>query len=135
MRRFQMLINGERVDAADGQTFASLDPFRGEDWAEIPRGSKADADRAVAAARTAFEDGPWRRMHPGERGALMRRLAALIAENAGELAEIEVNDNGKLVAGMGGQLRYIPKWYDYFSGLADKIQGAVIPIDKPDMMN
>lgn len=135
MRRFQMLINGERVDAADGQTFASLDPFRGEDWAEIPRGAKADADRAVAAAHAAFEDGPWRRMHPGERGALMRRLAALIAENAGELAEIEVNDNGKLVAEMGGQLRYIPKWYDYFSGLADKIQGAVIPIDKPDMMN
>ncbi|MEZ5824992.1 MAG: aldehyde dehydrogenase [Geminicoccaceae bacterium] len=135
MRKFQMTINGERVDAVDGRTFASLDPFQGEDWADIPRASKEDADRAVAAARAAFEDGPWRRMHGSERAGLMRRLAVLIAEHADELAEIEVNDNGKLIAEMGGQLRYIPKWYDYFAGLADKIQGSVIPIDKPDMMN
>ena len=74
-------------------------------------------------------------MHPSERGKIMRKLGELIAEHAAELAEIEVNDNGKLIAEMAGQLKYIPNWYDYFGGLADKIQGTVIPIDKPDMMN
>lgn len=135
MRQFNMLIGGQWVDAQDGQTFESLDPFTGENWASIPRAGKADADLAVVAAKTAFEEGPWGRMHPSDRGKLLRKLGELIAENAAELAEIEVNDNGKLIAEMAGQLGYIPRWYDYFGGMADKIQGTVIPIDKPDMMN
>lgn len=134
MREFQMMIGGQWVDAADGQTFGSFDPFKGEDWALIPRAGAADADLAVEAAKAAFEEGPWSRMHPSERGACLRRLAVCIADHADELAEIEVNDNGKLIAEMGGQLKYIPKWYDYFGGLADKLEGKVIPVDKPDMM-
>ena len=135
MRRFENLIDGERVGAADGRVFESIDPFAGEPWATMPRSGVEDADRAVAAARRAFEDGPWGAMHPSARGALLRRLGDLIAENAEELARLEVQDNGKLIAEMAAQLRYIPQWYHYFGGLADKIEGAVIPTDKPDMMN
>jgi aldehyde dehydrogenase (NAD+) len=133
--RYRMLIGGERVDAADGDVFESINPYLGKPWAMIPRAKAEDANRAVEAARRAFRDGPWPRMTPTERGHLLRRLAGLIAERAEELARIEVFDNGKLMAEMGGQLRYIPQFYHYFAGLADKLQGAVIPSDKPDVVN
>src|SRR5215471_7850524 len=77
--------------------------------------------------------GPWPKLNATQRGALMRKLGDLIAANAERLAEIEVRDNGKLISEMRGQLNYIPQWYYYFGGLADKIQGSVIPIDKPNM--
>ena len=134
MRTFKNLIGGAWVEAADGRALESFDPFTGEPWALMPRSGPEDADRAVAAAKAAFESGPWGSMHASERGALMRRLAVLIAEHADELARLEVQDNGKLIAEMGAQLRYIPKWYDYFAGLADKVEGAVIPIDKAEAM-
>jgi (Z)-2-((N-methylformamido)methylene)-5-hydroxybutyrolactone dehydrogenase len=134
MQRYQMLIGDKWVDAADGDTFESIDPFRGEPWAVVPRARREDADRAVAAAAEAFH-GPWGRMLPTERGRLMRRLADLVAERAEEIARIEVRDNGKLMAEMHGQLRYVPQFYHYFAGLADKLHGANLPIDKPDMIN
>ena len=71
-------------------------------------------------------------MTPSARGKLMLKLADLVAANADRLAEIEVRDNGKLLAEMRGQLVYHPEWWRYFGGLADKIEGAVVPIDKPD---
>jgi aldehyde dehydrogenase (NAD+) len=74
-------------------------------------------------------------MTPSQRGMLMRKLGDLIAENAEQLAQCEVRDNGKLIAEMLSQLRYIPHWYYYFGGLADKIEGSVIPIDKPNLVN
>jgi aldehyde dehydrogenase (NAD+) len=81
-----------------------------------------------------MREGPWTSITATDRGKLMMRLADLVAENAEQLAEIEVRDNGKLLAEMRGQLKYHPEWWRYFGGLADKIQGAVMPIDKPDMM-
>ena len=132
IQRFQMYIGGAFCDPASGEWFESYNPYTGRVWAEIPRGSAADAERAVEAAYQAFTSGPWPGLNATQRGALLRRLGDLITERAQDLAEIEVRDNGKLLAEMAAQLRYLPQWYYYFGGLADKIEGAVIPIDKPD---
>ena len=134
MKTYQMLVGGQWVDAGGGQ-FESFNPFTGKPWALIPRGTAADAEHAVGAARAAFTSGRWRTLTATERGHLLRRLGDLVASNAEHLAEVEVTDNGKLVNEMLFQLRYIPQWFYYFGGLADKIQGDVIPIDKPETFN
>src|SRR5206468_1233582 len=91
-----LLIGGERVDAADGATFETLDPATGNVITTVAQGGAADIDRAVAAARAAFEHGAdWRRMTPGDRGRAMTSLAILVEEHADELAELESLDNGK----------------------------------------
>lgn len=135
MQTYKMFIDGKWHDAAAGETFASYNPFTGEAWATIPKGKKEDAERAIVAAHRAFRSGPWPKLTASERGHLLRRLGDLIAENAERLARIEVTDNGKLISEMLFQLKYIPQWYYYFGGLADKIEGAVIPIDKPETFN
>jgi len=129
-----MHIGGEQVDPAGGEWFESFNPYTGRPWALIPRGNAADVDRAVTAASAAFR-GDWRKLTPSARGRLLCRLGDLIAQNAEALAAIEVRDNGKLIAEMAAQLRYIPQWYYYFGGLADKIEGAVIPTDKAGIFN
>lgn len=131
MKRYQHFINGQYVDPLKGEWFESRDPYRGEVWAEMPRGTAADIDRAVGAARAALA-GPWAAMNASSRGKLMRRLGDLVAGNAERLAAIEVRDNGKLLSEMAGQMKYHPEWWYYFGGLADKIEGSVVPIDKPD---
>ncbi|AUX79407.1 aldehyde dehydrogenase [Sinorhizobium fredii] len=135
MQTYKMLIDGQWVDAALGETFETRNPYTGEVWAAIPKGTKEDAERAVEAAHKAFTSGPWPKLTATDRGHLLRRLGDLIAENAERLARIEVTDNGKLINEMLFQLKYIPQWYYYFGGLADKIEGAVIPIDKPETFN
>ncbi|WMY11787.1 aldehyde dehydrogenase [Paraburkholderia phenoliruptrix] len=135
MKRYQMYIDGEWVDASNGSFFETANPYTGKPWASIPRGNAVDADRAVSAARRAFKGNDWASLTPSQRGHLLRRLGDLIAENAEHLAEVEVTDNGKLINEMLFQLRYIPQWYYYYGGLADKIEGAVIPIDKPQTFN
>ena len=132
LKSYKMLIGGEWVDAAGGETFESMNPYTGKNWAEIPRGQAEDVDRAVQAAKKAFTTGDWPKMTATQRGHLLRKLGDLIAEHADALAETEVRDNGKLIAEMGMQLKYVPQWYYYFGGLADKIEGAVTPIDKAD---
>src|SRR5207247_11173637 len=94
-----------------------------------------DVDRAVAAGKDAFYGAPWRDLSATARGALLRRLGDLIAAEAERLAEIETTDNGKLLAEMRAQLNYVPQWFYYFGGLADKIEGRVIPIDKAGVFN
>src|SRR5690554_3612356 len=135
MQRHRMLIGGEWVDAAGGEVFESENPFRGGPWALVPRATPADVDRAVEAAATAFRAPDWRRMSASARGALLRRLGDLVAREADRLAEIETRDNGKLITEMRAQLRYVPQWFHYFGGLADKLEGRVIPIDKPGVFN
>jgi (Z)-2-((N-methylformamido)methylene)-5-hydroxybutyrolactone dehydrogenase len=130
-----MLIGGALVPPNSGEWFESVNPFTAAPWALIPRGTKADVDQAVAAAKAAFYCESWRGMSATARGALLRRLGDLIAADAGRLAEIETRDNGKLLAEMRSQLNYIPQWFYYFGGLADKIEGRVIPIDKPGVFN
>ena len=128
-----LAIGGERRPAASGRTYTSLDPFTGEPWAEVPDAGPDDVDAAVAAARTAFE-GAWGRTTATERGRLLYRLADLVARDADRLAELETRDNGKLLREMAGQMAYLPEWYRYFGGLADKVAGSVIPSDKANYL-
>ena len=135
LAKYRMYIGGEWVEAASGDFFESDNPYTGQPWALIPRGSAADVDRAVAAAHKAFTSGEWPRLTASKRGALLRKLGDLIADKSKSLAEIEVRDNGKLYAEMSAQTAYMAQWYYYYGGLADKIEGAVIPSDKPDTFN
>jgi aldehyde dehydrogenase (NAD+) len=135
MKKHHMLMGGAWVDPAGGEWIESVNPYTAAAWALIPRGRSTDVNRAVAAARKAFYSSEWRSLTATARGALLRRLADLAAAESERLAEIETTDNGKLLAEMRGQLNYLPQWFHYFGGLADKIEGRVIPIDKPDMFN
>jgi aldehyde dehydrogenase (NAD+) len=135
MQKYQMYIGGKYTDAASGQWFDSYNPYSGEPWAQIAQGGAEDTDRAVRAAQQAFCDGPWPELNASQRGRLLHKLGDLVARDAKKLAETEVRDNGKLIAEMQAQLNYIPQWYYYFGGLADKIQGAVIPLDKKGFFN
>jgi len=127
------LIDGRRTHAVAGGTLESYDPYTGAPWALIPRCTEADVEAAVDAAHTAFRAPAWRGLTPTARGKLLVRLAGIIDQEAERLAAIEVRDNGKLMQEMLTQLRYIPEWYRYFGGLVDKLQGAVLPIDKAGM--
>ena len=134
VKTYTHYINGAFVPALSGETFESTDPYSGKVWAKIARGSSADIDAAVAAAKAAM-DGEWGTVNASYRGKLLNRLAELIEDDATRLAEIEVRDNGKLMAEMSAQTKYISEWYRYYGGLADKIQGAVIPTDKANTFN
>jgi acyl-CoA reductase-like NAD-dependent aldehyde dehydrogenase len=133
MKTYQLFIDGEFVDPVSGQWIDTIDPYRGEAWAQIPRGNAKDVDRAVAAAARAMRQSTWTDMTATARGKLMRRLGDLVAREAERLADIEVRDNGKLRQEMLGQLRYHSEWWWYYGGLADKLEGAVTPIDKPEI--
>lgn len=132
MKTYQHFINGDYVDPVDGEWFDTENPYTGEPWARIPRGSQADVDKAVGAAKAAMTTGPWASMSASARGKLLRNLGDLLVEQGPRLAEIEVRDNGKLLAEMAGQLAYQPESWYYYAGLADKVEGAVVPIDKPN---
>ena len=131
----RLLIGGEWLPSASGEWIDSLNPFTGQPWARIPRGIPADVEKAVGAARNAFDSPTWRGLTATARGTLLRRFADLGASRADDLARIETTDNGKLIAEMSAQLHYLPQWFHYFGGLADKIEGRVIPIDKPGVLN
>jgi aldehyde dehydrogenase (NAD+) len=133
MKAYQHFIDGRSVAPASGEYFDTINPYTGEVWARIAKGSAPDVDRAVMAARAAFEG--WSATKPSARGRLLMRLADLIEKNAAHLAEIEVRDNGKLYAEMSAQTKYMAEWYRYYGGLADKVEGAVIPTDKANIFN
>jgi len=130
MQRYSLHIGGEACEPHGGTWFDTQNPFTGERWAQIPRGNAQDVDRAVRAAHQALTVGPWSELTATQRGALMRRLGDLIARDAARLAATEVRDNGKLLAEMRGQLDYLPQWFYYYGGLADKVQGSTLPLDK-----
>jgi aldehyde dehydrogenase (NAD+) len=129
-----LLIGSERVPAADGRTFATLDPSTGREIARVAHAGAEDVDRAVRAARAAFEEGPWATLPPSERERLISALAQSLEAHAEELAEIESLDNGKPVKlaqyvdvrGSAAHLRY-------FAGWPTKIEGAVLPVTAPNM--
>jgi aldehyde dehydrogenase (NAD+) len=133
LTRYRNLLAARRVDSAADETLESFDPYTGSPWALIPRCRAADVEAAVDAAHKAFYSPAWRGLTPTARGKLLLRLSELIEREAERLAEIETRDNGKLLQEMTTQLRYIPEWYRYFGGLADKIEGGVLPIDKAGM--
>ncbi|WP_170391585.1 aldehyde dehydrogenase [Ruegeria arenilitoris] len=131
MQRFQNYIGGT---FRDGDTwFESVDPSTGEAWAQMPAASQADVDQAVMAADKVFNSPEWASLTATARGKLLYRLADLIAENAPRLAELETRDTGKIIRETSAQIAYVADYYRYYAGLADKIEGAHLPIDKPDM--
>ncbi|MGH7105691.1 MAG: aldehyde dehydrogenase [Acetobacteraceae bacterium] len=131
--QYDLYVDGQTRKAAGGERFESFDPYRGQPWALLGRGGPDDVEAAVAAADRAFHGRAWRGINATGRGRLLRQLGDLVAENAERLGRIETRDNGKLLAEMLGQVRYIPQWFYYYGGLADKIEGSVIPVDKPRM--
>ena len=135
MHRYSLYIDGRDTAPTSKNWFDTVNPFTAEPWAQIAQGSAEDVDAAVQAAHRAFTSGPWSQTTPTQRGALLRRVADLITRDAQRLAEIEVRDNGKLIAEMLGQLNYIPQWFHYFGGLADKVEGRVLPLDKKGYFN
>lgn len=135
VQHFRMIIGGKEVDAVEGGQIESEYPYTRQVWCTIPRGGKADAKLAVDAALAAFESPDWSGLSPTARGRLLFALADLIEEKADDLAELEVRDNGKRIVEMRGQLKRLPEWYRYFGGLADKIQGQVLPNENQAVLN
>src|SRR3984885_16210657 len=131
----QMLIGEERMDAADGATFVTLDPSTGKEIATVAQGGAEDVERAVGAARAALEDGPWATLPASGREQLINALAQAIEDHDPELAELESLDNGKPV----GLARYVDvrgavAHLRYFAGWPTKIEGGVLPGTAPNML-
>jgi acyl-CoA reductase-like NAD-dependent aldehyde dehydrogenase len=133
IKTYNMLIDGEWVNASNGQSFACENPSNGEVWCHVPEATEKDVDRAVQAAHRAFQKGPWASMLPNQRGQCLRKLAELLAENSEKLGRIESIDTGKMLKETRWQAKYIAEFFQFYAGCADKIVGDVLPIDKPDM--
>ena len=132
VRQTKMLIDGEWVDAVSGRTFETINPATGEVITRVAEGGKDDVERAVVAARRAFESGPWKKITPRERGRLLYKLADLIEQHIDELAALETLDNGKpLNDSRHIDLPLVVECYRYYAGWADKIEGRTIPINGP----
>ena len=132
---YEMVVGGERRSAASGATLASIDPARGTEWARIPDAGPEDVDIAVQAAKRAFLNPDWRDLPAFQRGNLLYRLADAAEAEAEAIGGTESRENGKLYREMSTQARMAPQWLRYFGGLADKIQGDVIPVSRSGVLN
>ena len=133
LETFKMFVNGKWVDSENGSTFESINPSIGKSWALIPEATANDVNNAVEAAYKAFNEGEWSKITPTQRGKYLRKLGDLLAEKSEELGKIESIDTGKLLKETRWQAKYIAEYFHYYAGLADKIEGSTLPIDKPDM--
>lgn len=125
----KLFIGGEWVSPVAGKTFESINPATRKTWAIVAEGLEEDIDRAVQAARNAFENGPWTTVTPSQRGALLRKLGDLVLRDSDRLARLESMENGKAIRETAGvEMPATAQWYYYFAGLADKIEGSTIPI-------
>ena len=130
----QLFINGQWVEAASGKTFETPNPATGDTLARIAEGEAEDIDRAVRAARKAFEEGPWSRMTASERGRIIWRIGDLILEHTDELAQLESLDNGKpFVVAQAADVPLAADLFHYMAGWATKIEGNTINISVPYM--
>ncbi len=130
MDSYDMYIGGTWCPAEDGAHYETENPFTGKPWATVAKGTTADVDKAVQSAHAAFTEGPWPKLSATDRGALLFKLGQLIDEHAEELAVAELRDNGKAISEVRGQMRTLMPIYRYYGGLADKMQGDVIPADE-----
>src|ERR1039457_2176388 len=129
VKQTKLLINNQFVPSQTGATFPTLNPATGVEIAQVAEADAADVDKAVKAARHAFERGPWHKTSATQRGRLLYRLADLIEQKAEELARLETLDNGKpLAVARGADLKLTVACFRYYAGWADKIQGKTIPI-------
>jgi acyl-CoA reductase-like NAD-dependent aldehyde dehydrogenase len=131
MDRFLQYIDGAFREGEG--SFESLDPSAGEPWAAMPEAREGDVDRAVRAAHRALRAPTWAGLTASARGRLLHRLADLVAAAAPDLARLETRDTGKIIRETTAQIAYVAEYYRYYAGLADKIEGAHLPIDKVDM--
>ena len=132
LKKYKMFINGEWVNSDTEKTFETLNPENNKPWAVVPEASASDVDRAVKAAQNAFE-GEWPKLLPKERARYLRMIGDKLRDNAEHLGKIETIDTGKLYRETYKQANYIAEYYDYYAGLADKVEGSVLPIDKPNI--
>ncbi|MFT0173002.1 aldehyde dehydrogenase [Paraburkholderia mimosarum] len=128
---FQLYIDGQFEPGA--ATFGSVNPATGHVWAQMPEARTQEVDRAVEAANRALSDPAWAGLTASARGKLLHKLAGLVEKAAPRLAEIETNDTGKIIRETSSQIAYVAEYYRYYAGIADKIEGSHIPVDKPDM--
>ena len=133
LETYKMFVNGEWIGSEKSETFESINPSIGKPWALIPEASASDVNKAVEAAYNAFSEGEWSKITPTQRGKYLRKLGDLLANKSEELGKIESIDTGKLLKETRWQAKYIAEYFHYYAGLADKIEGATLPIDKPDM--
>tara|TARA_B100001758_G_C18405116_1_gene611551 strand:- start:1372 stop:2847 length:1476 start_codon:yes stop_codon:yes gene_type:complete len=133
MNEYLMYINGEFCEASDGGRFESINPSTGEPWATAPAATEEDVDRAVRSAHHALYEGPWSKLTATERGKMLFKLADLMTENSELLGSVETTDSGKLAVETRGQSAYVAEYYRYYGGLADKVEGRTLPIDKPNL--
>jgi acyl-CoA reductase-like NAD-dependent aldehyde dehydrogenase len=131
---YEHWIDGVSRAPVLGEYLPTDDPYSGEVWAMVARGSRGDAEAAVDAADRAFESGAWPELTPSERGRLLWKLGDLVITNAARLAAIEQRDNGKLATEVTAQVRYMGDYFKYYAGLADKVHSFVIPTDKKGVL-
>ena len=131
MEHFKHYINGKF--SSGSERFETLNPANGIPWATFPSATEDESNFAIESAHKALYDGAWSSLTPTQRGKLIHRLGDLISEHASELGDLETRDSGKLAVETRAQSSYVSDYYYYYAGLADKIQGEVLPIDKPDM--
>jgi len=130
----RMVIGGETVEAATGHTFDVIAPADGRVVATAPQGGPEDVDRAVAAARAAFDDRKgWASWAAGKRGRSLAKLADLIKRNSEELAQLESRNVGKPISGARGEVIGASLVFDYYAGAANKVFGQTIPVSKPGL--
>jgi len=132
LKEYKMFIDGSWIESESKKTFETLNPENNEPWAKVPEASAKDVDKAVRAAQKAFE-GEWPKLFPRERAKYLREIANQLRKNAEHLGKIETIDTGKLYKETKTQANYIAEYYDYYAGLADKVEGTVLPIDKNNM--
>lgn len=131
MQSFSHYIDGQFEPG--NQQFESINPTNGEVWALMPEASEADVDRAVTAAHRALHAPAWAELTATARGRLLCRLGDLLVEHAHRLAALETRDTGKVIRETGSQITYVAEYFRYYGGLADKVEGRVVPVDKADM--
>jgi (Z)-2-((N-methylformamido)methylene)-5-hydroxybutyrolactone dehydrogenase len=135
VKKYKLYINGRWEDSSSGKTLQVVNPFTEKICAEVALADEFDINRAVVAAHEAFLNPSWREMSPGHRGQLIRNLGDLIKQDAERLSKIETMCNGKLLREIQAQFVAIPNNYYYYSGITDKIQGEVIPLENPEVLN
>ena len=133
-REFPMLIDGEWTAASSGNTFSCEDPYLEEPWGKIPLAGADDVEKAVAAARRAFDEDGWPQTPPVKRAALLRALAQLIQDNADRLAYQQIRENGKLIGEMRAGSDVLANACHYFAGLAETLHGMTLPVSVPNMI-
>lgn len=129
--QFQLYINGQFEDGA--AQFDSINPATGQVWAKMPEARSDEVNRAVAAASQALQDSAWAGLTASQRGKLLYKLADLIEKSAPQLAQYETSDTGKIIRETSSQIAYVAEYYRYYAGIADKLEGSYLPIDKQDM--